>query len=111
MSVHPNNKLNDLTASEWVTRTVSVFVQRGLGSKSEEAYFEKLHPAPFSFTDVTRFVEFFTKKNGQVLDPFGGVGSTSKAAALLGRRSTSVEINPYFAELANRRLDKEVPTK
>jgi DNA modification methylase len=111
MPAHPRNKLNDLTASEWVARTVSVFVQRGLGSKSEEAYFEKLHPAPFSFTDVTRFIEFFTKKNGQVLDPFGGIGSTSKAAALLGRRSTSVEINPYFVELARQRLDKEVPKK
>ena len=109
MSVHPNNKLNDLTASEWVTRTVSVFVQRGLGNKSEEAYFEKLHPAPFSFTDVTRFIEFFTKKGGKVLDPFGGVGSTAKAASFLGRRSTSVEINPYFAAVAQERLAKEVP--
>src|SRR5436853_1710872 len=108
MPAHPRNKLNDLTASEWVARTVSVFVQRGLGSRSEEAYFEKLHPAPFSFTDVTRFVEFFTKSGGNVLDPFGGVGSTSKAAALLNRRSTSIEVNPYFSDLAKRRLDKEL---
>lgn len=108
MSVHPRNKLNDLTAPEWITRTVSVFVQKGLGNQSDEAYFEKLHPAPFSFTDVTRFVEFFTKKGGQVLDPFGGVASSSKAAALLGRKSTSVEINPYFAGLARKRLEKEL---
>jgi len=110
MTVHPKNKLNDLTASEWVARTVSVFVQKGLGSESGNAYFEKLHPAPFSFTDITRFIEFFTKPGGYVLDPFGGVGSSSKAASLLGRRSTSVEINPYFADFAKQRLEKELPT-
>lgn len=110
MPVHPKNKLNDLTAPEWITRTVSVFVQRGLGSKSQEAKFEKLHPAPFSFTDVTRFVEFFTKRGGAVLDPFGGVGSTAKAATLLGRESTSVEISPYFAAIAQERLAVETPS-
>jgi len=108
--VHPNNKLNDLTAPEWITRTVSVFTQRGLGKNSDEAKYEKLHPAPFSFTDVSRFIEFFTKIGGSVLDPFGGVGSTAKAATLLGRRSTSVEISPYFAQLANERLGVETPS-
>lgn len=110
-AVHPRNKLNDLNASEWISRTVSVFVQRGLGSKSDEASFEKLHPAPFSFTDVSRYVEFFTKRGGNVLDPFGGVASTAKAATLLGRESTSVEINPYFAELSRQRLARETPTE
>ena len=107
--VHPKNKLNDLTAPEWITRTVSVFVQRGLGGKSEAAKYEKLHPAPYSFTDVTRFIEFFTKTDGNVLDPFGGVASSAKAAALLGRKCTCVEISPYFASIANDRLDAELP--
>jgi DNA modification methylase len=108
-AVHPKNKLNELTASEWITRTVSVFVQKGLGSNSTEAKYEKLHPAPFSFTDVTRFVEFFTKRGGSVLDPFGGVASTGKAAALIGRHATIVEINPEFARLAEERLASELP--
>lgn len=110
-NVHPKNKLNDLTAPEWITRTVSVFVQRGLGSNSEAAKYEKLHPAPFSFTDVTRFIEFFTKKGGFVLDPFGGVASSAKAAALLGRSSTCVEISPYFARIAEERLEAELSKK
>lgn len=107
--VHPKNKLNDLTATEWITRTVSVFTQKGLGKGSEEAKFEKLHPAPFSFTDVSRFIEFFTKKGGSVIDPFGGVGSTAKAAALLERYVASIEINPHFAEIAEQRLKSELP--
>lgn len=109
MSIHPKNKLNDLTAPEWITRTVSVFTQKGLGKGSDEAYFERQHPAPFSFTDVSRFVEFFTKKGGRVLDPFGGVGSSAKAAVLLGREAVSVEINPFFAQLTKARLKKETP--
>lgn len=108
--VHPKNKLNDLTATEWISRTVSVFTQKGLGKNSEEAKFEKLHPAPFSFTDVTRFVEMFTKRGGAVLDPFGGVGSTAKAAALLGRHATSVEISEHFAKLTEQRLEAELPS-
>lgn len=108
-AVHPKNKLNELTAPEWITRTVSVFVQKGLGRNSEEAKYEKLHPAPFSFTDVTRFVEFFTKRGGSVLDPFGGVASTAKAAAIHGRYSTVIEINPEFARLAQERLATELP--
>lgn len=107
--VHPKNKLNELTAAEWITRTVSVFVQKGLGSGSKEAKFEKLHPAPYSFTDVTRFIEFFTKSGGSVLDPFGGVASTAKASALLNRKCTSVEISEYFAEVSRERIMAEVP--
>lgn len=107
--IHPRNKLNDLTAAEWISRTVSVFTQKGFGKNSEQAKFEKLHPAPFSFTDVTRFIEMFTKKGGAVLDPFGGIGSTAKAAALLGRYATSVEISERFTELTRQRLAAELP--
>lgn len=109
VEIHPKNKLNELTASEWIARTVSVFVQKGLGKNSDEAKFEKLHPAPFSFTDVTRFVEFFTKRKGSVIDPFGGVGSSAKAAALLERHATIVEIDAHFAELSRQRLTQELP--
>ena len=106
--VHPRNKLNDLTAAEWISRTVSIFAQKGMGKNSDHARFEKLHPAPFSFTDVTRFIEFFTKAGGRVLDPFGGIGSTAKAGSLLSRYVTSVEVNPYFSSLALQRINEEV---
>src|SRR3990172_4826215 len=71
-----NNKLNDLTAKEWLPETISVWTQRGLGKDHADAQIERLHPAPFSFTDVSRLVSFFTKQGQTVLDPFVGVGST-----------------------------------
>lgn len=45
----PINQLNDLTATQWIQETVSVFIQKGLGAGSKEAQIEKQHPAPFSF--------------------------------------------------------------
>ncbi len=44
-----------------------------------------------------------------VLDPFMGVASTLKAAALEGRRGLGIELSPVWAELGQRRLTEEVP--
>lgn len=107
-AIDRRNILNDLTASEWLSETVSVWTQRGLGAKHPDAQIERQHPAPFSFTDVSRLVRFFTKKGGVVLDPFVGVGSTLKACALEGRKGIGFELNPRYARLAEKRLKTEV---
>jgi DNA modification methylase len=107
-TVHPKNQLNDLTAPEWISETVSVWRQKGLGSGHPDAQIEKLHPAPFSFTDVSRLIRFFTKSGQTVLDPFVGIGSTLKAAALEGRRGIGIELNPTFVELTHQRLSNEM---
>ncbi|MFZ5791444.1 MAG: DNA methyltransferase [Pseudomonadota bacterium] len=104
----PVNRLNDLVAKEWIPETVSVWIQRGLGKGHEHAQIEKLHPAPFSFQDVARLVRFFSKAGETVLDPFVGIGSTLKAAALEGRRGIGIELNKKYVELAKERLTKEV---
>jgi len=103
-----NNKLNDLTAKEWLPETISVWTQRGLGKGHADTEIERLHPAPFSFTDVARLISFFTKKGHVVLDPFVGVGSTLKACAVTGRKGIGIELNPAYAQLARKRLKKEL---
>jgi len=107
--VDPRNQLNDLTATEWIPETVSVWSQRGLGASHPDAQIERQHPAPFSFTDVGRLVKFFTKNNGVVLDPFVGVGSTLKACALHNRIGIGIELNPHYVELSRKRLQHELP--
>ena len=102
------NQLNELGASEWIAETVSVWMQRGLGAKHPDAQIEREHPAPFSFTDVSRLIRFFTKKGDLVLDPFVGVGSTLKACAIEGRRGVGFELNPKYVKLARARLRKEL---
>lgn len=106
--VDPRNKLNGLTAKEWIAETVSVWNQRGLGANHPDAKIERQHPAPFSFTDVGRLIRFFTKSGDVVLDPFVGVGSTLKACALDHRKGIGIELNPHFAELCGERLSTEV---
>lgn len=107
-TVDPRNKLNDLTAKEWIPETVSVWNQRGLGAGHPDAQIERQHPAPFSFTDVGRLIRFFTKRGQTVLDPFVGVGSTLKACAIDERHGIGIELNPDFAELSRQRLATEV---
>lgn len=109
-AVSPRNKLNNLTAREWMSESVSVWNQRGLGASHPEAQIERQHPAPFSFSDVARLIRLFTKPGMTVLDPFVGVGSTLKACALEGRSGIGFELNPTFATLAEQRLSSEVPT-
>lgn len=108
-SVSPKNTLNGLTSKEWLSESVSVWSQRGLGAKHADAAIERQHPAPFSYTDISRLVRMLTKPGMRVLDPFAGVGSTLKACAIEGREGVGFELYPYFAQLARERLRIEVP--
>jgi len=108
-SVDPRNTLNALTAKEWLSESVSVWTQRGLGAQHKDAAIEKLHPAPFSYSDVRRIVRMYTKPGDSILDPFSGIGSTLKAAALEGRNGIGIELYPDFVELTHKRLQDEVP--
>lgn len=108
--IDPRNTLNDLSSKEWVAETVSVWNQKGLGANHEDAKIERQHPAPFSFTDVSRLIRFFTKSGQTVLDPFVGVGSTLKACAIENRQGIGFELNPRYVELTKQRLEKEVRT-
>lgn len=106
--VDKRNTLNDLTGKDWIQETKSFFYQKGLGSAHPHAQIEKQHPAPYSFQDIEKLIMFFTKQGMQVLDPFGGVGSTAKACELRERICTSIELSPKWHELAIKRLETEV---
>ena len=103
-----SNRLNDLTAKEWLPETISVFSQKGLGAGNKGAEIEKQHPAPFSFQDVARLIRFYSKGGDIVLDPFSGVGSTVKACAVEERIGYGIELNSKYHELAKQRIEIEV---
>ena len=44
-----------------------------------------------------------TPENGNVIDPFGGAGTTGLVARARGRKATLVELNADYAELAQQR--------
>jgi DNA modification methylase len=99
-----NNRLNDLTGKEWIKFTKSWFKHNPPPRDKSKL----VHPAGFPETLVREFVEFFTKCNMWVLDPFMGTGSTLLAARASGRNAIGVEINPRYASIAKSRL-KEAP--
>lgn len=107
-TIDRRNTLNDLTGKEWLPETKSYFYQKGLGADHKDAQIERQHPAPYSFQDIEKLLLFFTKKGMSVLDPFGGVGSTAKACALLGRTCSSIELSEKYHSLSIERLEKEV---
>ncbi len=100
--LNKNNKLNDLTGKEWLKFTKSWFIHRPPRRKTDEI----LHPAKFPETLVEEFIKFFTKKNGWVLDPFMGTGSTLISAAGVNRNSVGIELNKNYYRTSSNRISK-----
>ncbi|NHJ14859.1 MAG: hypothetical protein EAX95_14355 [Candidatus Thorarchaeota archaeon] len=95
-------RLNELDGKEWVKSTKSWFI---INPRSRTKA-QLTHPAKFPEKLVSRFVEFFTKSDSWVLDPFAGVGSTNVACKILGRNSIGIELNREFVEVGKRELTK-----
>ncbi|MBU0507817.1 site-specific DNA-methyltransferase [bacterium] len=65
------------------------------------------HIARFPVELPHRLIRMFSFPGETVLDPFTGSGTTNVAAARLTRNSIGIEVNPDFAALASKRLEKE----
>ncbi len=103
------NTLNKLTGKEWIKRTRSIMFQDGLGANHADAQIEHEHPATYPYKNIKTLIEFFTKPGEKVLDPFGGVASTQKAAALSDRKGVGIELTEKWVNLGRKRLKREVP--
>lgn len=104
---HLRNKLNHLTGKEWVKFSCSWFIfnaikedldaEKELDPKIEE------HPATFSPTMISTFINFFTKEGDSVIDPFCGIGTTLEACKRTGRVGYGVELNKKYYKLCLKR--------
>jgi hypothetical protein len=50
-----------------------------------------------------------TREGDDVLDPFGGAGTTGLVAQRLGRDATLIELSPKYAEMARLRIRADCP--
>src|SRR5437870_1830955 len=80
-----------LTKEEWREYTKTVW------QIANESHDE--HPAVFPAEIPHRLIKLFTFWGDTVLDPFGGVGTTARAALPLGRKAVCVDQNERFVEL------------
>jgi len=97
-----NNKLNSLTGKEWIKFTKSWFIHSPPRRNSKEI----LHPAKFPESLVKEFIDFFTKEDEWVLDPFLGSGSTLLAAGESNRNAVGVELTRKFFKIAKERVNE-----
>ena len=97
------NKLNNLSNKEWLKFQKSWFIHNPPPRKKGVL----VHPAKFPETMAQEFIEFFTKPGETVLDPMAGTGSTLIAALRSGRNSYGIELNPKYAEIAEKIISEE----
>lgn len=63
-----------------------------------------VHPCQFPIALAKRLIAALAPKDGLVLDPFAGAGTTGSACALLGRRFVGAEISKRFHKVAMKRI-------
>ena len=68
---------------------------------------DKRHPAIFPRELAKKVIQYYSFKNDVVLDPFGGLATTAKAAIELDRRFVSIELNDDYYREGLKDLDKE----
>lgn len=74
------------------------------------APFSEAHFATFPPEIPKRCILAGCPEGGTVLDPFAGSGTTLMVAVQLGRKALGFEINPAYAEMAERRIASVTPS-
>ncbi len=69
---------------------------------------QKAHPAPFPVEVARRLVGMFSFVGDTVLDPFWGVGNTTKAAMQLSRSSVGIEVEPVYIQRARKEFSNHL---
>jgi DNA modification methylase len=73
------------------------------------APFSQAHFATFPPELIEPCIKAGCPKGGTVLDPFGGAGTTGLVADRLQRNAILIELNPKYAEMADRRIFDDAP--
>ncbi len=100
MNTSTENRLNNLTAQDWLRFTKTWFVHNPPPRKKNEI----LHPAKYPEKMIEEFITFFTKPEAVVFDPFLGTGSTLVACHTTGRNGIGIELQKKYADIARKRL-------
>ena len=110
--MHAGNTLNELTGEEWLYFTKSLWTTAYPSELGHAA--RKAHGANKPPRLMARLIEYFTKGDDLVLDPFAGVGGTLLGAAICRRprRAIGFELEPrwvavYEAVVRDARAERD----
>jgi len=73
-----------------------------------ESKLKSKHPAVFPNMLAYDMIECFCPKDGIVLDPFNGSGTTTLAAKCLGRSYIGIDVSEEYNQIARERLETEM---
>ena len=96
LNLKPEHKLSDRFIKEvsWSVWEIRVSCTKG-------------HPAPFPDEIPARLIRLYTVQGETVLDPFGGSGTTMKAAKSLKRNSILYEVNAKYEDIIKQNVKWE----
>jgi DNA modification methylase len=63
------------------------------------------HPAIFPVELAKKVISYYSFREDVVLDPFAGIGTTGKAAVMLGRRFVLIEQNPEYVNIISTEVE------
>ena len=73
-----------------------------------ESKLKSKHPAVFPNMLAYDMIECFCPKDGIVIDPFNGSGTTTSAAKCLGRNYIGIDVSEEYNQIARERLKTEI---
>ena len=105
-NVSAKNTLNELTGAQWLYFTKSIHTTAY--SSDYGHALRKEHGANKPPQLMRHLIEFFTKSEGRVLDPFAGVGGTLIGASICKKPRTAfgIEINKKWIDIYRQVIDE-----
>ena len=87
-----------------------IFRHRWMGiMKSSERTQKRIHPTQKPIELMSTIIEYWTKPNDTILDPFMGSGTTGVAAQRMGRNFIGIEIDEKYFHMAKERIENDAP--
>lgn len=91
------NKLNDLTGSQWLYWTDTLYITNYPPDATH--FYRKAHGAMKPPELMADIIKFFSKEGEKILDPFAGVGGTLLGASMVNRQALGIELNQKWVEV------------
>jgi DNA modification methylase len=104
---HPKNKLNELPGGQWLYFTKTLLTTAYPAQYGHEL--RKKHGANKPPQLMRTLIEYFTKNDALVLDPFAGVGGTLIGATIAKRprKAIGIEINSEWIDIYHQVVTQE----